>query len=160
MTALEAGKYARYELERRFLLDRLPEGAGPSHLVVDRYIPGTRLRLRRIEGRDPRYKLTQKEAPSPPDYATTTITNIYLSPEEYDLLLSLPARELRKRRHHLGPYSIDVFQGELEGLIMAEITFESDSEMRAHPLPGFAVCDVSDDVRYTGGALAADGLPG
>lgn len=38
----EAGKYARYELERRFLLDRLPEGIGQDDgcLIVDRYIKG------------------------------------------------------------------------------------------------------------------------
>jgi CYTH domain-containing protein len=157
--ALEAGKYARYELERRFLLDRLPEGAGRGHLILDRYVTGTSLRLRCDVARDPPHKLSKKEAPSPPDYATTTITTIYLSPEEYELLLALPARELRKRRYHLGPYSIDVFEGELEGLILAEITFQSDAEMRAHPAPDFAVREVSDDVRYTSGTLATRGLP-
>jgi CYTH domain-containing protein len=156
---LEAGKYARFELERRFLLDRVPEDAGPANRIVDRYIAGTSLRLRRQDAPE-QYKLSQKVAPSPPDYATTTITTIYLSPEEYELFLPLPARELRKRRHHVGPYSIDVFEGELEGLILAEVTFESDAEMRAHPLPDFALREVSDDVRYTGGTLASDGLPG
>jgi CYTH domain-containing protein len=156
---LEAGKYARFELERRFLLDRVPEDAGPANRIVDRYIAGTSLRLRRQDAPE-QYKLSQKVAPSPPDYATTTITTIYLSPEEYELLRVLPARELRKRRHHLGPYSIDVFEGALAGLILAEVTFESDAEMRAHPLPDFALREVSDDVRYTGGTLASDGLPG
>jgi CYTH domain-containing protein len=156
--ALEAGKYARYELERRFLLNRLPEGAGHGRLILDRYIAGTRLRLRRVEPPEPQYKLSQKEAPAPPDYAVTTITTIYLSEEEYGVLSALPGRELHKRRHHLGPYSIDVFEGELTGLILAEITFESDAEIRAHPTPDFAARDVSDDVRYTGGALAANGL--
>ena len=156
---LEAGKYARYELERRFLVERLPPGTERSHLIVDRYIVGTRLRLRYDDGRVPPHKLSQKEAPAPPDFAVTTITTIYLSPDEYEVLAVLPARELRKRRHHLGSYSIDVFEGELEGLVLAEITFPSEEEMREHPPPPFAEREVSRDGRYTGGALAFRGLP-
>jgi CYTH domain-containing protein len=157
--APQAGKYARFELERRWLLDQLPEGAGEGHLIVDKYITGSSLRLRRVESDPPQYKFTQKEAPAPPDYAKTTITNIYLTPDEYELLGVLPGRELRKNRHHLGRYSIDVFGGYLEGLILAETEFASEEEMRAHPIPDFAVRDVSGDVRYTGGWLAANGLP-
>ena len=158
--APQAGKYARFELERRWLLERLPDGADDGHAIVDTYITGSSLRLRRVESDPPQYKFTQKETPAPPDYARTTITNIYLSPAEYELLRVLPGRELRKRRHHLGGYSIDVFEGDLAGLILAETEFSSEDEMHAHELPAFAVRDVSDDVRYTGGWLAANGLPG
>jgi CYTH domain-containing protein len=154
--APQAGKYARYELERRWLLASLPPGADAGTLIYDRYIEGTRLRLRRI---DSEYKLAQKEAPSPPNYAVTVITNMYLSPEEYEVLAALPARELRKRRHHLGRYSIDVFEGALAGLVLAETEFPSEEDMRAHPDPDFAVRDVTDDVRYTGGSLVVNGLP-
>jgi hypothetical protein len=38
--APQAGKYARYELERRWLLERLPEGADAGSMIVDRYIEG------------------------------------------------------------------------------------------------------------------------
>jgi CYTH domain-containing protein len=154
--APQAGKYARFELERRWLLTSLPDGADAGTAIYDRYIVGTRLRLRRM---DSRYKLAQKDAPSPPDYAVTVITNIYLTPEEYDVLAALPAVELRKRRHHFGRYSIDVFEGPLHGLVLAEAEFASPEELRAHPDPDFAVRDVTDDVRYTGGWLVENGLP-
>jgi CYTH domain-containing protein len=156
---LETGRYARFELERRFLLDRIPGGVDEGALIVDRYITGARLRLRRVEGPQPQFKLSKKETPARPNYAVTVITTIYLSPEEYELMRLLPGRELRKRRHHLDPYSVDVFEGRLSGLIMAEIDFESEAEMRAHPVPEFAVREVSEDVRYTGAALAAKRLP-
>jgi CYTH domain-containing protein len=152
----QAGKYARFELERRFLLDHLPGDSGPGTLIVDRYIARSRLRLRDAGSQ---YKLTQKEAPAPPDFAVTTITTIYLSPEEFEIVSVLPGPELRKRRHHLGPYSIDVFEGELSGLVLAERSYASEEEMRADSPPEFAVREVSDDVRYTGGWLAANGLP-
>ena len=156
---LEAGKYARWELERRWLLERLPDGADAGSLIVDRYIEGTRLRLRHAEPPHEQFKLSQKEAPTPPNYAVTVITTMYLTPEEYEVLAALPARVLRKRRHHLGRYSIDVFEGHLAGLILAETEFPTEEEMRAHPVPDFAVRDVSDDVRYTGGRLVENGVP-
>ena len=157
--APQAGKYARFELEKRWLVEQLPEGADAGALLLDRYIEGTSLRLRRADPPHVQYKLSQKEAPSPPDYAVTVITTIYLTPEEHEVLAALPARELRKRRHHFERYSIDVFEGPLAGLILAETEFSSEEEMRAHPVPDFAVRDVSDDVRYTGGWLVENGLP-
>jgi CYTH domain-containing protein len=159
--ASQAGKYARYELERKFLLDHAPEGLEPETTIYDRYITGTRLRLRRVEHPDGRleYKLNQKESPSPPNYGVMTITSIYLTAEEYEVLCVLPAAELRKRRHHLGRYSIDVFEGGLAGLILAETEFASEEEMHAHVPPDFVGREVSDDVRYTGGELAYGGQP-
>jgi CYTH domain-containing protein len=156
-----AGKYARFELERKFLLDSMPEGTSDNATICDRYIKGTSLRLRRAELPDGRveYKLNQKANPSPPDYGVMTITTLYLSAKEYEVLLALPAHELRKRRYHLGPYSIDVFEAALAGLLLAEIELGSEDEMKALVVPEFAVRDVSDDVRYTGGRLAANGLP-
>jgi hypothetical protein len=44
------------------------------------------------------FKLGQKNAPEPPDFSRMTITNIYLSADEYEVLAALPARDLRKRR--------------------------------------------------------------
>src|SRR4051794_30751857 len=100
----QAGKYARLELERRFLVERLPRGIAEDRgwRITDRYIENTRLRLRwmdPIEGGEAVLKLGQKQAPSPPDFARMMITNIYLSPGEYDVLAELPALDLHKRRH-------------------------------------------------------------
>jgi CYTH domain-containing protein len=159
--APQAGKYARFEFERKFLLERLPEGLAEDSALYDRYIVGTNLRLRRAElpGGQVQYKLNQKQSPAPPEYGVMTITSIYLSAPEYDLLTKLPAKELRKHRYHLGRYSIDVFEGELDGLMLAEAEFASEDEMRAHTPPDFAGPEVSDDIRYTGGWLAQNGLP-
>jgi hypothetical protein len=69
----KAGKYARFEFERRFLVERLPADTDidSGWLITDRYIRGARLRLRKMEplsDGDPVYKLGQKEASSPPDF--------------------------------------------------------------------------------------------
>jgi CYTH domain-containing protein len=161
--AAAAGKYARFELERRYLLDHVPDGVDrtTARLITDRYIVGTRLRLRRIEpldGGESTYKFGQKEAPSPPDFSRTTITNIYLTANEYHVLAEVAANELRKCRYTLvhdgHQYSIDAFEGDLAGLVLAEVSFEAERELDAHPTPSFATRDVSQDVRFTGAELA------
>ena len=159
-----AGKYARYELERRFLARRLPSevAADEGWQIVDRYIVGTHLRLRRADSlgsREVIYKLGQKQVVSPPDFATMTMTSIYLSAGEYKLLMALPARELVKRRYALledgRTFSVDAFAGSLAGLVLAEVGFATRAEMEpSWPLPAWLAREVSDDVRFTGGALA------
>ena len=112
-------------------------------------------------GGDPVYKLGQKETPSPPDFSRTTITSIYLSSNEYEVLAALPADELRKRRHVLRhndrDYTVDIFQGRHSGLILAETSFETDAEMKAQTAPPFASREVSHELRFTGRELAKQG---
>jgi CYTH domain-containing protein len=158
----QAGKYARFELERRFLVDHLPDRKGEGSRITDRYIKNTRLRLRRMEplaGGEPVLKLGQKDVASPPDFSRMTITNIYLSSDEYDVFAVLPANELQKTRYSLEDagreYGIDVFHGHLAGLILAEVGFETTDQMNEQwRLPPWVVREVSDDRRFTGGALA------
>ena len=92
------------------------------------------------------------------------LTSIYLSDKEFELLSSLPGRLLVKTRHHLGEINgadvcVDEFAGDLAGLIMAEAEFADMQAMSAFPMPEFAFLEVTEDLRYTGGELAAKGLP-
>ncbi len=157
------GKYALIERERRFLLRDLPEplSRASEHVQIwDNYITGTRLRLRRIRvplTKERIWKLTQKYAPAPPDFSRTVITNIYLSPAEYEVLSVFEGNEIRKNRYpfeHEGrAYSVDIFLGALWGLVLAETSFETDEEMRAFTMPSFAVMDVTEDEMFTGARL-------
>ena len=156
-------KYARIERERRFLLRELPEGLtrASAHVQIwDNYITNTRLRLRKIrvpQTKEYILKLTQKFAPSPPDYSRTVITNTYLTPYEYEVLSVFEGNEIRKNRYpfeHEGrAYGIDVFLGALWGLILAETSFETDEEMEGFGVPPFAVLDVTNDEMFTGAKL-------
>jgi CYTH domain-containing protein len=150
-------RYARIERERRFLLDRYPatENVVRVRRIVDRYIGGTTLRLRQqTEGPGPPvFKLTQK-IPGRSDGAQQGfITTMYVSEDEYRLLARLPARTLRKTRHSVPPFGIDVFEGKLKGLVLAEAEFESAADAVALAIPNFIAREVSDDDRFTGGRL-------
>jgi CYTH domain-containing protein len=160
----EYGKYALVERERRFLLRDLPEGLtrASEHVQIwDNYITGTRLRLRQIRvplTKERRWKLTQKYAPAPPDFSRAVITNIYLSPQEYETFSVFAGNEIRKNRYpfeHEGrKYGINMFLGPLWGLVLAETSFETDEEMDQLRIPPFAFAEVSRDEMFTGGKLA------
>jgi CYTH domain-containing protein len=163
LAAPGGSKYARVERERRYLLRELPPGlktSDPHTQITDNYVTGTRLRLRKVrapETNEWTLKLTQKQAPAPPDFSRTLITNMYLSPYEYEVLSVFEGNELRKNRYpfeHEGRvYSVDLFLGDLRGLVLAETDFDDDAEMDAFPLPSFAHLDVTRDELFTGARL-------
>ena len=158
------GKYALVERERRFLLAEPPPASAvtASRRITDRYLPGTRLRLRRVEGPGSgvsEFKLTQKVPAGRPGYVQGLITNTYLSAAEYDLLAGLPARVLAKTRLSVPPWGIDIFDPPLDGLILAEAEFTTDEEAQAFVPPEPTSTEVTDDARFTGGNLAQTRRP-
>jgi len=163
-TILPESKYARIERERRYLLNDLPEGLSRAdhHLqITDNYLTGTRLRIRKV--RDPRtnkwvVKFTQKFAPHPHDLSRTIITNTYLNAIEAETLSIFEANEIRKNRYHFEfegrVFAIDMFLGELFGLVLAEVSFDNDEELDSFPAPPFAVAEVTNNETFTGGRLS------
>lgn len=148
-------KYAVVERERRFLLRRLPDGPSETRQIVDRYLVGTRLRLREVTAADGTVvrKLGQKVrlGGGPAEVACT---NLYLDEAEWALLSALPAKVLRKSRHlvHRDGLTVAVDEHE-DGTLVAEI---DDGDGPAQPVPAWleVVADVSGDERWTGAALA------
>jgi len=156
-------KYALVERERRFLLQDLPEEltrASPHVQITDNYLTGTRLRLRKV--REPQtnkwtVKLTQKFAPDPADLSRTVITNIYLNALETEVLGISDANEIRKNRYPFEfegrRWTIDMFLGDLFGLVLAEVGFETDEDQDSFAKPPFAIADVTNLEVFTGGRL-------
>ena len=163
-TIVPESKYARVERERRYLLQDLPAGLtrADHHLqITDNYITGTRLRIRKV--RDPKtnkwiVKFTQKFAPNPEDLSRTIITNTYLNATEAETLSIFEANEIRKNRYRFEfegrKFSIDMFLGDLFGLVLAEVSFETDEELDSFPKPPFAIADVTNNEIFTGGKLS------
>ena len=163
-TVVPESKYARVERERRYLLHELPEGLSRAdhHLqITDNYITGTRLRIRKV--RDPQtnkwvVKFTQKFAPNPADFSRTIITNTYLNAIEAETLSVFEANEIRKNRYKFEfegrEFAIDMFLGDLFGLVLAETSFDNDDELVNFPAPPFAVADVTNNETFTGGRLS------
>jgi adenylate cyclase len=54
---------------------------------------------------------------------------------------------------------LDVYRGDLAGLVTAEIEFESLQASRAFEAPAWLAEEVTDDPRYKNQSLAVHGLP-
>ena len=158
----EPAKYMRLEYERRFLVS----SGSPWRDVVepysktfqDTYIRHSHLRLRIMldsyTGRE-FIKLTKK-LESASAYVQMS-GSIPLSPMEYEFLSGLDGERISKVRHyhvHRGHvFSIDVFQGNLAGLVLCEVEAGGIEELMRIDLPDYAAVEVTEDPYFTGGNL-------
>jgi hypothetical protein len=127
-------KYAVVERERRFLVSKPPDAAHERRRIMDRYVTGTRLRLREVVTEDGAvtrklgHKVRLGEGPR-----QTACTSLYLDDDEWDVLCALPAKTLRKVRHLVTRGGMTVAIDELEdGTLLAEI---DDQDGRQPPCP-------------------------
>src|SRR5215469_9840301 len=149
-------KYAVVERERRFLVSKLPEIAHERRRrITDRYVTGTRLRLREVVTEDGivTRKLGHKVRLSggPREIACTSL---YLDDAEWDTLCRLPAKTLSKVRHLVTRDGVTVAIDELDdGTLLAEI---EDRDGAPVPVPNWldVLQDVTDDEKWTGAQLA------
>ena len=158
--AVDLLKYAKVERERRWLLDGLPPFPDDSRQVriVDRYLHGTRLRLREVTETDGTIvrKLGHKVRLGD-DAREVACTSLYLDEAEWAALRGLPGDVLSKVRI-LVPYgdhviALDAFEPPNDGLLLAEID-GGDGPASELPASLAVVREVTDDEQYTGASLA------
>ncbi len=154
-------KYAAGEYERRFLLRRLPAGLSDPRRITDRYIDGTRLRVRLVADSDGvivQQKLGHKRRLRDDDPTAIMHTSLYLDDAEHRLLRNLPGHELIKTRWPIEvtgrPAAVDVFEGALTGLIMLEIDFGAPDELASFVPPEWTGPEITHVETFTGGTLA------
>lgn len=154
-------KYAVLENERRFLVDKdelLALENLPYWRIIDRYVVGTRLRLRSIAHSvtgNVEFKFCKKYPSMDP--VSGAIVNMYLSPEEYETLVALPAWVITKRRYQIASdgqvFGLNVFEDNLTGLVLCEAEAQSRAAILAMTFPPWAGREVTDDLFFTGGHL-------
>jgi CYTH domain-containing protein len=159
---IEESKYTRVEYERRFLVSQHSDWRSAvesySKTFVDKYLRHARLRLRVLTDSDSGrcvIKLTKKFESASPYFQT--ISRILLSRNEYELLDGLEGDRLKKTRHYhnyLGRvFSVDVFEGELDGLVLCEIEAVGIEELMSAEPPPYVKYEVTGDTFFTGGNL-------
>ncbi len=160
-------KYGRLERERKFLLAGLPDlPAGAEDVcLVDTYFRHTRLRLREIRkrGTETVFKLTFKDQlPGGHHW----INSFPINADEAAILRSrLEGAELRKTRWQWTQEGglaicVDLFDGELAGLVVLEVEATSDEHLRGFQPPFPVVSEITSDIRFSGARLAVHGQPG
>lgn len=140
--ARRVGKYSCLEREVRFLAS--PDApTGPTTPIVDRYLLGTRLRLRRMGDQWKLGKIVDLAS------GEKEITNLYLDDAEADLLLRLPAWEVQKERARFvydgAVWSVDTYR---DGTLIAECEQPEASR------PPWLARELTGDPEWSGFALA------
>jgi adenylate cyclase len=149
------------EVERKFLVSEPPNLDDADSQEIDQgYLAigeDGEVRLRR---KGERLLLTAKRGAG----LSREEGEVELDREAFDRLWPLTeGRRLHKRRHVLplddDEIEVDVYAGELEGLVIAEIEFASEEEARAFEPPDWLGEDVTGDPRYLNETLATKGAP-
>ncbi len=65
----------------------------------------------------------------------------------------------QRRRWATLTVEVDVYAGDLEGLLTAEVEFPDEATAREFSAPEWLGRDVTDDERYANRALAVNGIP-
>jgi adenylate cyclase len=144
------------EIERKFLVRDLP--AEVRDRSSDRIRQGyltlepVEVRIRSRAGRP--HELTVKSAGG----LSRAEINVPLTPEQFDELWPLVQRSIEKERTVLElagqSVEVDVYGGKLDGLVVAEVEFDTEGEAQAFMPPAWFDREVTTDARYRNAALA------
>jgi CYTH domain-containing protein len=150
------------EIERKFLVDAIPEGLEwlderalrQGYLALD---GDTEVRVRDDAGA---WRLTVKHGGG----LRRVEEDIEIDARRGASLWELTeGRRVEKRRHRLAlgaaMLEVDVFEGDLQGLVVAEVEFDGEDAARAFSPPGWFGREVTDDGAYKNRALAVQGRP-
>lgn len=147
----------RMEIERKFVVQGLSLSKLKSlkfSWIEQHYLGNCRgVRVRREEGK---YTLTVKGE----GLRERVEVEKEITEEEYKELLSLCDRGLKKRRYRLGRWEIDLFEGNLKGLVLAEIELkEKEEPLPEFPFPEVTLLEVTDNPAFLNQNLALGKIP-
>jgi CYTH domain-containing protein len=154
-------KYTRLEIERRWLVAKkdLPNLSELEQWeVIDHYLIGTRMRLRKMvdpkNNNETQYKLCKKYGKT--SSISEPVVNIYLNKNEYDQFSEISANVLVKTKYTFEfqgtQFSINTFSN--SGIITIEAEFESEKQANECLLPSFAGEDISSSPEHESASIA------
>jgi adenylate cyclase len=149
------------EVERKFLVSEPPnlDGADADEIEQGYLAIGSDGEVR-VRRKGERLVLTAKRGSG----LSRQEAEVEIDRASFDELWPLTeGRRLHKRRHLLEhgdlKIEVDVYGGDLEGLVVAEIEFPSEDEARAFEPPDWLGEEVTGDHRYLNETLATAGVP-
>jgi adenylate cyclase len=149
------------EVERKFRLREPPDLSGADSDPIEQgYLAVGAEGEVRLRRKGERTLLTVKRGAG----LSRGEAEVEVTPDQFEQLWPLTdGRRLHKRRHLLPldglEVEVDVYEGELEGLIVAEIEFDSEERARAFDPPAWLGDEVTGDERFLNENLAERGLP-
>ncbi len=161
-----------FEIERSFLIEELPEGVekNPYEIIRQGYITEpedsvdarVRENIKEVDGKEKKtFCLTIKQG----EGIKREEKNVPLSEEQFNELWKLiEERRIEKKRYKIkdekgNVLEVNIFKGNLEGLITVEVEFLSEEEAEKFDPPDWFGKEVTDERGYKNKSLAKYGLP-
>ena len=154
---------ATQEIERKFLVDRVPGGLDTARHqdIVQGYLTsesvGAEVRLRR-KGQS-LYQTVKSGGTLVRAEYEIEITEVQFNA----LWPATEGRRVEKTRYELDHSDVvielDIYRGQLDGLVTAEAEFATVRQSQAFFPPDWLGADITDDARYKNKNLALYGLP-
>ena len=148
------------ELELTYLVKNLPDDvlSSPSKELLDIYIPAkVDHPILRIRKSGDKYEITKKEPIESGDASRQLENTIPLTESEFEELANLTGKRLQKTRFYYKEgdilCEIDVFRGDLSGLILADIEFSSVAQKASFQMPSWCLADVTQEKFIAGGMI-------
>ena len=155
------------EIERKFIADVLPpQGVGSGMAIRQGYIAEEGDAEVRVRITDAAATLTVKAGHG---RSRTEVEVDVTRDDAEQLWVHTAGRRIEKIRHEVddqgtsegaGEITVDVYGGELAGLIVVEIEFDSEAAADAFAPPAWFGREVTGDPRWSNAALARHGRPG
>ncbi len=139
------------EIEKTFLVKDIPFDLSPflSEIIHQGYISSTPSPLR-IRQKGSKFELTKKIPLKEGDFSSAEEININLTQYEFDKLWPLVEKSLEKIRYRIPlannlTAELDVYQGNLKGLMFVEVEFSSETEMNHFTPPDWFGTDITQE---------------
>jgi adenylate cyclase len=149
------------EVERKFLVSNPPDLDGTDSDEIEQgYLAIGSDGEVRVRRKGDRLMLTAKRGAG----LSRQEGEVELDRQSFDELWPLTAGRRVQKRRHVIPYGdlkieVDVYGGDLQGLVAAEIEFPSEEEAKAFDPPDWLGEEVTGDHRYLNETLATAGAP-
>jgi adenylate cyclase len=151
------------EIERKFLVKLLPENLEqyPHEDIVQGYLvvteDGTEIRLRQ---RGEKHFQTVKSGSG----KIRLESEIEITANQFNSLWEVTkGKRIKKTRYEIpnesGVIELDVYHGDLDGLLSAEMEFSNEEESNKFVAPEWMSEEITDDKRYKNQNLALHGMP-
>ncbi len=151
------------EIEWKFLVMRLPAVPASGGLAIHQAYLSEGEPVVRVRTKGTRAFLTIKaqagDGATPGSPARRLEFEYEIPVPDAEQLIALAPWRLLKTRYHLtGGIELDVFEGRLAGLVLAELEVK-EAGTAPSPPEGWEWLDVSHDARFTNRQLAEHGMP-
>ena len=148
------------EREKTYLAKYIPDGLlhCRSKEIIDIYVPASAEHpILRIRKNGEAYEITKKTPVSGTDSSEQIEQTIPLSAQEFASLSTTSGKRVQKQRYYYEykgrTAEIDVFDGELKGLIIVDVEFENSEDKNNFTIPDFCLADVTQEKAFAGGVL-------